>query len=61
MESMEYSSGCTYSQKILRSIYYSAIPPPPIPKNYQKECSLKLKLGYNYSVRSITPILLYWC
>ena len=31
----------TYSQKILRLIYYSSIPTLPIPKNYQKECTLR--------------------
>ena len=39
---MEYSPSSTYSKKMLRSIYYSSIPPLPIPKNYQKECSLIL-------------------
>ena len=38
---MEYSSSSTYSQRMLHSIYYSSILPLPIPKNYQKEFSLK--------------------
>ena len=37
---MEYSSTSTYSQKMLHSIYYSSVPPLPIPKHYQKEWSL---------------------
>ena len=39
---MEYYSSSNYSQKMLHSIYYSSIPPLPIPKNYRKEYSLKL-------------------
>ena len=43
-EQMDYSSSSTYSQKMLHCMYYSSIPPLPVPKNYQKECSLKLRL-----------------
>ena len=42
---MEYFSSFAYSQKFLHSIYYSSIPPLPIPKNYQKECSLISEFG----------------
>ena len=41
---MEYSSSSTYSQKMLHSIHYSSIPPLPIPKNYQREYSLRRKM-----------------
>ena len=37
---MECSSSSTYSQKMLHSIYYSSIPPLPIPKNYQRNAVL---------------------
>ena len=37
---MEYTSSSACSQTLLHSIYYSSIPPLPIPKNCQKECSL---------------------
>ena len=40
-EYMEYSSSSTYSPKVLHSIYYSSIPPLPVPKNYQKECIIR--------------------
>ena len=50
MEWMEYSSSSTYSQKMLHSIYYSSIPPLPIPKNYQKECSLSVLVVFNEPV-----------
>ena len=43
MEQKEYSSSSTYSQKMLHFIYYSFILPLPIPENYRKEYSLKVK------------------
>ena len=49
---MEYSSSSTYSQKTLHSIYYSSIPPLPIPKNRQKECSLS---GLNSDYKEYFP------
>ena len=41
-EQMEYSSSSTYSQKMLHSIYYSSIPPLPIPENHQNGMQPKL-------------------
>ena len=46
VEQMEYSSSSTYSRKMLHSIYDSSVPPLPIPKNYQKEYSLRLLLHF---------------